>query len=81
MNKTKIDPALLENVHILENSKQEVIICSKNFDKTKKYLLENKYSFTPYRFAKCFSVLCDKVDISLFYKFEIGKKRYVNFVA
>ncbi|MBQ8615376.1 MAG: S8 family peptidase [Clostridia bacterium] len=67
MNKNKISPELLQDVSVLgiENRKN-IFISTKNFDKTKKFLKDFKYSFIPYRFANCFYVSADIDDISIF---------------
>ncbi len=67
MNKHKISPELLNNVSMLStNQKQNIFILSSNFDTTKKFLIKNKYKFTPYRFANCFNLNAEIDDIEIF---------------
>jgi len=65
MNKHKICSTLLNSVSVLSNSKHDIFVLSSNFDKTKKFLIENRLSFIPYRFANCFNVQADFEDISV----------------
>ena len=66
MNKNKISHSLLNNVEVLntENFKN-VFVFTQNFNKTKKFLDNFKYSYTPYRFAKCFYLIVDSDDLSI----------------
>lgn len=71
MNKNKISPELLEEVSVLEsNHRKNIFISTSNFNKTKKFLNQHKYSYTPYRFAKCFYLSADMEDITLFSNLE-----------
>ncbi len=65
MTTHKICPNLINNVSVLNtNQTQTIFISSSNFDETKTLLTKNKFKFTPYRFANCFSVEVDMEDIS-----------------
>lgn len=65
MTTHKICPNLINNVSVLNTFQtQTIFISSSNFDETKKVLTKNKFKFTPYRFAGCFSVEVDMEDIS-----------------
>jgi len=67
MNKLKISPHILEQVSVLSaNSTYNVFVSANNFNETKKFLVENKYKFIPYRFAKCFNIQASYEDISIF---------------
>lgn len=66
MNKHKICPSLIHDVNVLcKTQKQNVFVLSSNFDKTKKFLTENNFSFTPYRFANCFNLNVDFEDLKI----------------
>lgn len=66
MNKNKICKSLISEVEILntENSKN-VFVFSENFNKTKKFLDNYKYFYTPYRFANCFYLPADSDDLNI----------------
>lgn len=67
MNKNKISKELLSEVSILGvENKKNILISSKNFDKTKQFLNNFKYSYIPYRFASCFYLTADIDDIKIF---------------
>ena len=67
MNKHKISPEILNQVSVLSCNKiYNVFVSSNNFDQTKKFLIENKYHFIPYRFAKCFNVKANFDDLQIF---------------
>lgn len=67
MNKHKISPEILNEVNILSDKNQHnVFISSNNFDETKKFLIDNKYKFIPYRFAKCFNITANSEDLKIF---------------
>ena len=67
MNKHKICPEILNEVNILSDKNQHnVFISSNNFDETKKFLIENNYTFVPYRFAKCFNIQLKNEDLENF---------------
>ena len=63
MNKNKISPILINEVTSLSKNEKSVLILSNNFIKTKNFLKENNFNYTPYRFAGCFSVIADNEDI------------------
>jgi len=66
MNKNKISSKVLNKVSILNTKNFEnVFVFSKNFNKTKHFLDNFKYFYTPYRFANCFYVAIDKEDLSI----------------
>ena len=65
MNKNKISPNLIKNVSILSNTKQNVFVTANDFDKTKNFLQNYHYQFTPYRFANCFCLSADLDDINI----------------
>lgn len=66
MNKNKIDSSLIDNVNI-QNTKNSnfVFVFTENFNKTKQFLDNYKYSYTPYRFANCFYLNADHDDLSI----------------
>ncbi len=66
MNKNKIDRTLLSSVSTMDNSHtQNVIIFASEFNKTKKFLDDNQYTYRPYRFADCFLLNVDNYDLSI----------------
>ena len=66
MNKNKISKKLLQEVEVLNTRKyKNVFVFSQNFDKTKTFLKNFKYSYTPYRFAKCFNLSADMEDLNI----------------
>ena len=62
----KVCPSLFNEVNILntENIKN-VFVFTDSFNKTKKFLDNYKYSYTPYRFSKCFYVSVDNDDLNI----------------
>ncbi|MBR6779208.1 MAG: S8 family serine peptidase [Clostridia bacterium] len=80
MNKNKVSPKLLCNVHILKNleNKQKTIVFASNFDKTKYFFDKNKYFYTPYRFASCFEIDADSEDLSIFSEQDFIEYIYPN---
>ena len=66
MNKNKISSELLSEVSVLNFDKKNIFVSTNNFNKTKKFLDENKYSYVPYRFANCFYLSADMDDIEIF---------------
>lgn len=67
MNKNKISPELLHEVSILNfENRKNILISSKNFNKTKQFLNNCKYFYIPYRFANCFYLTADVEDINIF---------------
>ena len=71
MNKNKFSRELLHNVNTLSSADaKSFFISSSNFDKTKTFLVENKFPFKPYRFAKCFLVNCVYSDLEKFANLE-----------
>ncbi len=77
MNKNKICNEILKEVNILNTKNtKNVFIFSENFNFTKKFLDKNKYSYTPYRFAKCFYLSADMEDIII-----LSKQNHVNFIT
>lgn len=75
MNKHKVSPHLLNMVSVLSNKTQNVFISSNNFDKTKKFLTLNRFNFTPYRFASCFSAIASMPEIEV-----ISNEQSVDFI-
>ena len=66
MIKEKISSEILNKVSAQQQTGTEnVFVCSSNFNLTKKFLDEYKFSYKPYRFAKCFSVVADYDDINI----------------
>ncbi len=64
MNKNKISPNILNGIEALNTEKfKNVFIFSENFNKTKQFLKNFKFSFTPYRFAKCFYLKANSNDL------------------
>ena len=76
MNKNKIHSSLLNEVNTLNNKAKQIIITSNNFLKTKHFLQNNGYIFTPYRFANCFSVLADVETIK-----TLSTLNYVTYIS
>ncbi len=66
MNKNKISANLLNTIETLntENLKK-VFVFSENFNKTKKFLDNFKYSYKSYRFANCFYLPADIDDLNI----------------
>lgn len=76
MNKNKISSSLLKEVSALNTKKNKnVFVFSENFNKTKDFLKNYKYSFTPYRFAKCFNLLANDEDIKL-----LSTQNHISFI-
>jgi len=66
MNKNKISKELLNNVTALNTKNfKNVFVFSENFNKTKQFLDNFKYSYIPYRFAKCFYLPADTEDLNI----------------
>ena len=66
MIKEKISDEILSKVSVQQqNSTENVFISSSDFNATKKFLDEFNFTYKPYRFAKCFSVLADYDDINI----------------
>lgn len=79
MNKNKVSYDLLEKVSVLNiNNKTPVFVCTRDFDKTKKFLKRNGFFATPYRFANCFLLNCDADDISILSNLEEVKIIHSN---
>lgn len=71
MNKNKISPELLNEVSVLDcNNRKNIFVTTTNFNQTKKFLNQYKYSYIPYRFAKCFYLSADMDDIKIFSNLE-----------
>ena len=76
MNKNKISNKLLKEVEVLNTKKlKNVFVFSENFDKTKNFLNDFKYSYTPYRFAKCFYLTADMEDINI-----LSLQNHISFI-
>lgn len=66
MNKNKISNTILNQVEVLNTEKfKNVFVFTENFHKTKQFLDNFKYFYTPYRFAKCFNLQADDDDLSI----------------
>lgn len=76
MNLKKISPELLNNVSVLSNKADYCFVCADNFNEVKRFLRENKFEFTPYRFASCFYVKVDADDISILS--NLSAVRYIH---
>ncbi len=76
MNKNKISIDILKNVTVLEsNHSQNVIIFANDFNSTKKFLDSNNYQYVPYRFANCFYLNADGMDINI-----LSNQSHVEFI-
>lgn len=66
MNRNKISSTILNEVKVLNTEKfKNVFIFTENFNKTKQFLNDFHYSYTPYRFAKCFYLRADSDDLNI----------------
>ena len=65
MNKNKISPKLLHEVSVQSNKTEPVFVSCQNFNQTKDFLTKYNYKFVPYRFANCFSLNADAMDINI----------------
>ena len=66
MNKNKISHSLLNEVNVLNTKKiKNVFVFTENFNKTKQFLDNFKYFYTPYRFANCFYLPADTDDLNI----------------
>lgn len=77
MNKNKISKALINQVETLNTKKfKNVFVFSENFNKTKKFLDNFKYSYIPYSFAQCFYLPADVDDLSI-----LSHQNEVSFIS
>lgn len=66
MNKNKISKSFYNKISILSAQNiKNAFIFSKNFNVTKKFLVDNNFKFKPYRFANCFYLPLDMQDINM----------------
>ncbi len=76
MNKNKISHNLLNDVEVLNTKKfKNVFVFSENFNITKKFLDNFKYSYTSYPFANCFYLSADVDDLSI-----LSHQNHVSFI-
>ncbi len=76
MNKNKISYKLFQDVEILNTKNfKNVFVFSENFNKTKQFLDNFKYSYIPYRFAKCFYLPADEDDLNI-----LTMQNHVSFI-
>lgn len=65
INLTKINPLILKQVGVLQkNQKQNIIISSADFEKTRLIFEKLNLTYTPYKFADCFCLYADFEDIA-----------------
>ena len=76
MNKNKISNRLFKKVETLNTRKiKNVFVFSENFSKTKQFLDNFKYPYSPYRFAHCFYLPADMEDVNI-----LSLQNHVGFI-
>lgn len=77
MNKNKISNSLLNNIEALNTKKtKNVFVFSENFNKTKQFLDNFKYFYTPYPFVNCFCLPADSEDLNI-----LSMQNHISFIT
>ena len=76
MNKNKISKSLINQVETLNTKNiKNVFVFSENFNKTKQFLENFKYSYTEYPFLSCFYLPADNDDLNI-----LSMQNHISFI-
>lgn len=78
MNKNKLSDKLLSSVSVLNINDLKVFVVSNDFNKTKLFLKTHQFNFLPYRFANCFYVTANYLQLKLLSNLDEVKIIHTN---